>query len=134
MRAGIPSSDQKISVVAARTLSKGMDVRRTHDMHGERVSVDHQQHDVEPPPNDVEQEPLKMKRSMDEKKLWDRKERLNENTLKNEEERQSKKARREVTQLLDEKELQDEKQLIKEQKRLNEKELLDEKEPRNEEP
>ena len=36
-----------------------------------------------------------MKRSMDEKKLCDRKERLNENTLKNEEERQSKKARRE---------------------------------------
>ena len=83
-------------------------------MHGELVSVDHQQHDVEPPPNDVEQEPLKMKRSMDEKKLWDRKERPNENTLKNEEERQSKKARLEVTQLLDEKELLDEKQLMKE--------------------
>ncbi len=48
--------DQKISVVAARTLSKGMDVRRTHDMHGERVSVDHQQHDVEPPPRTTEQE------------------------------------------------------------------------------
>ena len=46
-----------------------------------------------------------MKRSMDEKKLWDKKERLNENTLRNAEERQSKKARREVTQLLDEKEL-----------------------------
>ena len=53
--------------------------------------------------------------------LWDKKERLNENTLKNEEERQSKKARREVTQLLDEKELPDKKQLMKEQKRLNEK-------------
>ena len=51
--AGIPSSDQKVPVVEARTLPNRMDVRRTHDMHGERISVDHQQHDVEPPPNDV---------------------------------------------------------------------------------
>jgi hypothetical protein len=43
----------KSLALAARTLSKCMDVRRTHDMHGKRVSVDHQQHDVEPPPNDV---------------------------------------------------------------------------------
>ena len=55
-----------------------------------------------------------MKRLMDEKKLWDKEERLNDNTLRNAEERQSKKARREVTQLLDEKELPDEKQLMKE--------------------
>jgi len=51
---------------------------------------------------------------MDEKKLWDKKVRLNENMSKNEEEQQSRKTRREVTQLLDEKELPDEKQLMKE--------------------
>jgi hypothetical protein len=56
-----------------------------------------------------------MKSSKDERRPWNRKVRLSENSLKSEEGRQNKKTKREVAQLLDEKELPDEQQLRKEQ-------------------
>jgi hypothetical protein len=39
--------------MAARTISQRIDVSRTHNVHGKRLPMDHQQHDVEPSPNDV---------------------------------------------------------------------------------
>ena len=46
-------------------------------MHGKWVSVDHQQHDVEPPPNDVVSS-MKEQKRLNEKELLDEKEPRNE--------------------------------------------------------